>query len=146
MSGFNELIPQELINVFDEKELELLISGIPEIDIDDWSKHTEYRGYEMSDEIVQWFWKCLRSWSAERKARLLQFMTGTSRIPIDGFQDLQGSNGPQLFCIAKSGDPSHLPKAHTCFNRLYLPPYKDYGSLEKMLTLAVEETVGFGQE
>ncbi len=33
MSGFNELIPQELINVFDEKELELLISGIPEIDM-----------------------------------------------------------------------------------------------------------------
>lgn len=33
MLGFNELIPQELINVFDERELELLISGIPDIDI-----------------------------------------------------------------------------------------------------------------
>lgn len=33
MSGFNELIPQELINVFDERELELLIGGMSEIDV-----------------------------------------------------------------------------------------------------------------
>jgi len=44
MSGFNELIPQELINVFDERELELLIGGMSEIDVDDWQKHTDYRG------------------------------------------------------------------------------------------------------
>jgi E3 ubiquitin-protein ligase NEDD4 len=44
MSGFNELIPQELINVFDERELELLISGMSEIDVGDWMKHTDYRG------------------------------------------------------------------------------------------------------
>ena len=30
MEGFNELIPQELVNVFDERELELLIGGISE--------------------------------------------------------------------------------------------------------------------
>ena len=33
MSGFSELIPQELINVFNEYELELLISGMSEIDV-----------------------------------------------------------------------------------------------------------------
>jgi len=33
MSGFSELIPQELINVFDERELELLIGGMSEIDV-----------------------------------------------------------------------------------------------------------------
>jgi len=36
MPGFNELIPQDLFEVFDEIELELLISGVPEIDVDDW--------------------------------------------------------------------------------------------------------------
>lgn len=157
MSGFNELIPQELINVFDERELELLIGGMSEIDVyvlspsshfvpkikfmifsDDWMKYTDYRGYEMNDEVVQWFWKCIRSWPAERKSRLLQFTTGTSRIPVNGFKDLQGSDGPRRFTIEKSGDPSQLPKSHTCFNRLDLPPYKDYESLEQKLTLAVE--------
>ncbi|KAG6335883.1 hypothetical protein ID866_3220 [Astraeus odoratus] len=146
MSGFAELIPQDLITVFDERELELLIGGMSEIDVDDWCKHTDYRGYEMNDEVIQWFWKCVRSWPPERKSRLLQFATGTSRIPVNGFKDLQGSDGPRRFTIEKSGDPSQLPKSHTCFNRIDLPPYKDYASLEQKLTLAVEETVGFGQE
>jgi E3 ubiquitin-protein ligase NEDD4 len=146
MSGFSELIPQDLITVFDERELELLIGGMSEIDVDDWTKHTDYRGYEMNDEVIQWFWKCIRSWPPERKSRLLQFATGTSRIPVNGFKDLQGSDGPRRFTIEKSGDPSQLPKSHTCFNRIDLPPYKDYASLEQKLTLAVEETVGFGQE
>jgi len=146
MSGFLELIPQELINVFDDRELELLIGGMSEIDVDDWTKFTDYRGYEVSDEVIQWFWKCIRGWPPERKSRLLQFATGTSRIPVNGFKDLQGSDGPRRFTIEKSGDPSQLPKSHTCFNRIDLPPYKDYATLEQKLTLAVEETVGFGQE
>ncbi|KAG7092267.1 hypothetical protein E1B28_008631 [Marasmius oreades] len=146
MSGFSELIPQDLITVFDERELELLIGGMSEIDVDDWTKFTDYRGYEMNDEVIQWFWKCVRGWPPERKSRLLQFATGTSRIPVNGFKDLQGSDGPRRFTIEKSGDPSQLPKSHTCFNRIDLPPYKDYASLEQKLTLAVEETVGFGQE
>lgn len=57
LEGFNQLIPQELINVFDERELELLIGGIAEIDVDDWKKHTDYRGYTEQDDVVQWFWK-----------------------------------------------------------------------------------------
>ncbi|EGO21513.1 hypothetical protein SERLADRAFT_440766 [Serpula lacrymans var. lacrymans S7.9] len=146
MSGFSELIPQDLITVFDERELELLIGGMSEIDVDDWTKFTDYRGYEMNDEVIQWFWKCVRGWPPERKSRLLQFATGTSRIPVNGFKDLQGSDGPRRFTIEKSGEPSQLPKSHTCFNRIDLPPYKDYASLEQKLTLAVEETVGFGQE
>jgi len=45
------------VNVFDERELELLIGGIADIDVDDWKKHTDYRGYTESDEVVQFFWK-----------------------------------------------------------------------------------------
>ncbi|KAK7207807.1 E3 ubiquitin-protein ligase hula [Myxozyma melibiosi] len=146
MSGFNELIPQELINVFDERELELLIGGIADIDVDDWKKHTDYRGYSESDEVIQWFWKCVRSWDAEQKSRLLQFTTGTSRIPVNGFKDLQGSDGPRRFTIEKAGEIQQLPKSHTCFNRVDLPPYKDYDAMVQKMTLAVEETVGFGQE
>ncbi|KAI1315520.1 hypothetical protein EDD11_000701 [Mortierella claussenii] len=144
--GFHQLIPQELVTVFDERELELLMGGISEIDCDDWKKHTDYRGYTEQDEVVQWFWKCVRSWDSEKKARLLQFTTGTSRIPVNGFKDLQGSDGPRRFTIEKAGEIGQLPKSHTCFNRIDLPPYKSYDVLVNKLTLAVEETVGFGQE
>lgn len=113
--GFHELIPQDLINVFDERELELLIGGIAEIDVDDWKKHTDYRGYTESDEVVQNFWKVVRSWDGEQKSRMLQFTTGTSRIPVNGFKDLQGSDGPRRFTIEKAGDVGNLPKAHTWY-------------------------------
>ncbi|KAL4930097.1 NEDD4 family E3 ubiquitin-protein ligase [Aspergillus undulatus] len=146
MSGFNELIPADLVNVFDERELELLIGGIADIDVDDWKKHTDYRGYQEQDEVIQNFWKIVRTWDAEQKSRLLQFTTGTSRIPVNGFKDLQGSDGPRRFTIEKSGDPIALPKSHTCFNRLDLPPYKTHETLEHKLSIAVEETLGFGQE
>lgn len=146
MDGFNELIPEDLVTVFDERELELLIGGIAEIDIEDWKKHTDYRGYQESDEVIQWFWKCVSEWDNEQRARLLQFTTGTSRIPVNGFKDLQGSDGPRRFTIEKAGECKQLPKSHTCFNRVDLPPYTDYDSLKQKLTLAVEETIGFGQE
>lgn len=57
VAGFHELIPADLVNVFDERELELLIGGIADIDVDDWKKHTDYRGYTESDLVVQNFWK-----------------------------------------------------------------------------------------
>ena len=146
MDGFNELVPEDLVNVFDERELELLIGGIAEIDVEDWKKHTDYRGYQESDEVIQWFWKCISEWDNEQRARLLQFTTGTSRIPVNGFKDLQGSDGPRRFTIEKAGEIQQLPKSHTCFNRVDLPPYTDYESFKQKLTLAVEETIGFGQE
>jgi E3 ubiquitin-protein ligase NEDD4 len=146
IAGFNELIPTDLVNVFDERELELLIGGIADIDVEDWKKHTDYRGYTENDEVIQHFWKCIRGWDAEQKSRLLQFATGTSRIPVNGFKDLQGSDGPRRFTVEKAGEPGQLPKSHTCFNRIDLPPYKSYEQLTNKLTIAVEETVGFGQE
>lgn len=146
IDGFNELIPQELVNVFDERELELLIGGLADIDCDDWKKHTDYRGYQESDQVIQWFWKCISEWDSEQKARLLQFTTGTSRIPVNGFKDLQGSDGPRRFTIEKAGEPNQLPKSHTCFNRVDLPPYTDYETLKLKLTFAIEETLGFGNE
>lgn len=145
-AGFNELVPQELINVFDERELELLIGGIADMDVDDWKKHTDYRGYTETDEVIQMFFKLITSWDNEKRARLLQFATGTSRIPIGGFKDLQGSDGPRRFTIEKAGEVTQLPKAHTCFNRIDLPPYSTYEELEKKLSYSVDETMGFGTE
>ncbi|KAH8977835.1 HECT-domain-containing protein [Lactarius akahatsu] len=125
MEGLGDVLPLDLLRVFDEHELELLIGGMTEIDMDDWTRFTDY---------------------PRRKARLLQFTTGTSRVPVNGFKDLQGSDGPRRFTIEKSGDPNGLPRSHTCFNRLDLPPYEDYESLERKLRFAIEETEGFGQE
>jgi hypothetical protein len=138
MEGLSDVLLLDLLLVFDEHELELLIGGTKVIDMDDWTRFTDYRGYEKTDGVIKWFWACLRSWPAERKARLLQFTMGTSRVPVNGFKHLRGSGGLCRFTIERSGDPNGLPRSHTCFNRLYLPPYEDYESLESKLCFAIE--------
>lgn len=92
----------------------------------------------------------MESYSEEMRARLLQFVTGSSRVPLQGFRALQGSTGaagPRLFTIhCVDAPPDNLPKAHTCFNRIDIPPYDNYQKLVDKLTQAVEETCGFAVE
>uniref|UniRef100_A0A672MMT6 HECT-type E3 ubiquitin transferase n=1 Tax=Sinocyclocheilus grahami TaxID=75366 RepID=A0A672MMT6_SINGR len=84
--------------------------------------------------------------NSAKKLRLLQFVTGTSSVPYEGFAALRGSNGLRRFCIEKWGKITSLPRAHTCFNRLDLPPYPSYPVLYEKLLTAVEETSTFGLE
>ncbi|KAI9463230.1 hypothetical protein BJY52DRAFT_1210464 [Lactarius psammicola] len=83
-----------ICRVFDEHELELLIGGMTEIAMGDWMRFTDYRRYDKMDRVIVWFLVCLRSWPAEREARLLQFTTGTSRVPVNGPKRLQGGDLP----------------------------------------------------
>ncbi|CAA6672443.1 unnamed protein product [Spirodela intermedia] len=146
LEGFHELIPRQLISIFNDKELELLISGLPEIDVDDLQANTEYTGYSAASSVVQWFWEVVKSFNKEDMARLLQFVTGTSKIPLEGFKALQGISGPQRFQIHKAyGAPERLPSAHTCFNQLDLPEYSSKEQLQERLLLAIHESSeGFG--
>ncbi|XP_012260925.2 E3 ubiquitin-protein ligase NEDD4 isoform X3 [Athalia rosae] len=144
LEGFNALVPLTLVKIFDEHELELLMCGIQHIDVKDWKQNTLYKGdYHANHITVQWFWRVVLSFSNEMRARLLQFVTGTSRVPMNGFKELYGSNGPQLFTIEKWGTPDNYPRAHTCFNRIDLPPYESYQQLRDKLVKAIEGSQGF---
>lgn len=46
LEGFYDIIPKRLISIFNEQELELLLSGLPNIDIDDLKTNTEYHKYQ----------------------------------------------------------------------------------------------------
>ncbi|KAJ2307926.1 E3 ubiquitin-protein ligase tom1, partial [Coemansia sp. RSA 2705] len=147
LTGFHDVIPKDLIQIFNEQELELLISGMPDVDVDDWRNNTEYHGgYNSSSAQIQWFWRAVRSFDQEERAKLLQFVTGTSKVPLEGFAHLQGNQGVQKFQIHKDfASPTRLPTAHTCFNQLDLPLYDSFDSLKSNLLLAVSEcSTGFG--
>ena len=53
LEGFYEIIPKRLISIFDEQELELLIAGLPTIDIEDLRAHTEYHKYDINSMQVR---------------------------------------------------------------------------------------------
>ncbi|KAK7881511.1 hypothetical protein WMY93_029920 [Mugilogobius chulae] len=145
--GFYEVVDSRLVSVFDARELELVIAGRVEIDLNDWRNNTEYRGgYHDGHIVMRWFWAAVERFNNEQRLRLLQFVTGTSSVPYEGFAALRGSNGLRRFCIEKWGKITSLPRAHTCFNRLDLPPYPSYSMLYEKLLTAVEETSTFGLE
>eukprot|EP00522_Entomoneis_paludosa_P006427 CAMPEP_0172452508 /NCGR_PEP_ID=MMETSP1065-20121228/10146_1 /TAXON_ID=265537 /ORGANISM="Amphiprora paludosa, Strain CCMP125" /LENGTH=787 /DNA_ID=CAMNT_0013204573 /DNA_START=227 /DNA_END=2590 /DNA_ORIENTATION=- len=143
MLGFFDVIPEPLLTVFDYQELELIMCGLPKIDMKDWREHTEYSGdYEQVGEdypACVWFWEVVDSFDQEMKARLLQFVTGTSGVPSRGFAVLQGNDGNvRKFTIhGVSVGTCLYPRAHTCFNRIDLPSYETKDDLEEKLKLAV---------
>lgn len=146
LQGFYALIPVELISIFDEQELELLISGLPDIDVDDWKNNTTYVNYTSNCKQISYFWRAVRSFDLEERAKLLQFVTGTSKVPLNGFKELTGVSGVCKFSIHRDyGHAERLPTSHTCFNQLNLPSYNSYETLRGSLLLAVNEGhEGFG--
>uniref|UniRef100_A0A8C1RN47 HECT-type E3 ubiquitin transferase n=1 Tax=Cyprinus carpio TaxID=7962 RepID=A0A8C1RN47_CYPCA len=97
LEGFTELIAIDLIKIFDENELELLMCGLGDVDVNDWRQHTIYKnGYCPNHPVIQWFWKAVLLMDAEKRIRLLQFVTGTSRVfnrldlpTYESFEDLR---------------------------------------------------------
>lgn len=92
MAGFHEFLPLELLRPLDASELEFLLSGLAHYDVDDWRAHTLYKGYSETDEVPRWFWRAVEEFNEEQRGRLLQFVTGSARVPVEGFQTLQGKS------------------------------------------------------
>ena len=85
MEGFHDVITMGSINSFDEGELELLLGGIGCINVKDWRDNTEYKNCTANERVILWFWRLVLSFGDEKRSRLLQFVTGTSRVPMNGF-------------------------------------------------------------
>jgi len=69
---------------------QLMISGLGKIDMEDWKAHTRLKHCTSDTSIVKWFWRSVAEFDEEKRARLLQFVTGSSRVPLQGFKALQG--------------------------------------------------------
>jgi E3 ubiquitin-protein ligase HECW2 len=148
VKGFYEVVEPNFVSMFDAQEIELVIVGTAEIDLQDWRFNTEYRsGYHNGHRVIKWFWQAVERYENEQRLRLLQFVTGTSSVPYEGFSALRGSSGERKFCIERWGSQNDFPRAHTCFNRLDLPPYKSFQQLLNKLSVAIEYgNMGFGME
>uniref|UniRef100_A0A672NKP1 E3 ubiquitin-protein ligase n=1 Tax=Sinocyclocheilus grahami TaxID=75366 RepID=A0A672NKP1_SINGR len=119
LEGFNEVLPQQYLQYFDAKELEVQTT-----------LHNIQRPF---------LYKCISE--LQMSQDIFNYILCLLYVVIS-----VGSNGPQKFCIEKVGKENWLPRSHTCFNRLDLPPYKSFEQLKEKLLFAIEETEGFGQE
>jgi E3 ubiquitin-protein ligase HUWE1 len=83
-----KVVPKEWLQIFTAEELEMILFGLPIISLEDWRTHTYYKGdYTADDQRVTWFWDILSStFSSEELSQFLQFCTGSSRVPVEGFR------------------------------------------------------------
>lgn len=138
--GFNMVTDDSpLSNLFRPEELELLICGSQHYDFMELMKSTEYEGgYTSETAIIQAFWELVHDMCTEDKKRLLQFTTGSARVPVGGLARLK------LIIVRHSPDCDRLPTAHTCFNVLLLPEYSSKEKLKDRLYKAIKYSQGFG--
>ncbi|KAI5753341.1 hypothetical protein M8J77_026045 [Diaphorina citri] len=140
LKGLNDLIPDNLLCIFDENELELLLCGTSDYSIADLLAHHVVASSFPHPKLLQWFWTALQNFTTEERARLLQFTTGSSQLPPGGFAQLKPK-----FSISYIQAHNSLPVAHTCSNQLCLPTYDNYEKFEKALITAINEgSEGFG--
>ena len=156
-----DVVPEYLLAVFDPVELEYLLGGIPEIDLEDWRANTKVENNielnsakKQGDEVIKWFWSILEEKNDEQRAKILHFATGTSQVPIGGFQNLQGHLGKkhpfELRLVKHCGGVAGMfPRGHTCFNRIDIPLYptriKLKEGIEAVLNIDFQHT-RFGME
>ena len=74
--GLWEMVPIDMLQAFSPTELGEVISGFPEIDVNDMQEHTKYEGFEASSQVIRWFWQIVREMPHEEMATLLQFISG----------------------------------------------------------------------
>lgn len=125
--------------LFRPEEVEQLVCGSKNFDFNALEEATEYDGgYTPETPIIKHFWELVHAMSMDNKRKLLQFATGSDRVPVGGLSRLK-------MIIAKNGpDSDRLPTAHTCFNVLLLPEYSSREKLQDRLEKAINYSKGFG--
>lgn len=142
LGGFYEVVPIQLLQIFNAYELEQMLCGMKEIDLEDWRTHTVAVGFNTPDrkELLEWFWMVMEELPPERRGQVLQFATGSGQVPLS-FEHLFP---PFTIALQRSLSDDRLPCGHTCFNRLDLPHYTTKETLRKQILTALDfGLVGF---
>ena len=139
--GFFRLLPDFGRLDFNGAELELLLHGVPDVNLADWKHHTVYRsGFDEEHPTIVAFWDIVEAMDQDMRGKLVHFTTGCSRVPLEGFSALRGDGRICRFTIACTDQPlDALPRAHCCFNRLEFPAYPGHPELQQKLEQAITE-------
>ena len=136
--GFYRVFNRDLSKILSPEELELIICGTQTLDFNELKRVCHYEEYTKDSETIKYFWEILLDFNEEEKKKFLSFVTGCDRAPIDGLGSLP-------ITISNGGNNlDQLPSAHTCFNNLILPDYKNKEKMKGKLLNAINYSEGFG--
>lgn len=141
-NGLATVLPMEAAALFTSRELETLICGRREVDVELLRQCTEYdTGVEESMPHVKHFWEVLTEMTNEERTSFLRFVWARSRMPNSA------KDFPMNFKIqtahgqSSQEDPDkYLPHAQTCFFSLSLPAYTSKEILRSKLLYAIQNS------
>ncbi|XP_021361218.1 probable E3 ubiquitin-protein ligase HECTD2 isoform X1 [Mizuhopecten yessoensis] len=137
--GFHSVCASNALIMLRPQEVEMLVCGNPQVDMNQLRKVASYDGYNAQDSTVRYFWDTVLSMTFDMQKKLLLFTTGSDRIPIGGMAEM-------TFKISRIEGTDLLPMSHTCFNQLVLPAYRSRKVLKTKLVTAIANAEGFGLE
>ncbi|ETW06738.1 hypothetical protein H310_02903 [Aphanomyces invadans] len=134
--GLGMVVSLRLLRLFTWMELEALVCGTPDVDIDLLEKCTEYSSCSPTNQHVVWFWEVLREYNQEARQAFLRFVWGRSRLPRS-VQEFQAGQQFKLQAFERHPADMYMPVSHTCFFSLELPRYTSRDVLSSRLTYAI---------
>lgn len=100
--GFLAVLDRKALSLFTPSSLQSLVEGIQEIDIEGLEKTARYDdGYGPEHKTIRDFWGIVRGYSPEKKRQLLEFVTASDRVPVNGI-------GSIMFVIQRNGPDSDV--------------------------------------
>jgi len=149
--GLFSILGEGIQGVFTEEEMNFIISGQDDIDLRDLKENVIYKGeYNENHPVIKMFWEKLVTLNKNELIKFLQFSTGSSAVPIDGFGSLKDIRGRiQKFTIEPfmnySADNPDIYQFHAIesrkqYNTIILPKYKTKKELNDAINMIIANT------
>ena len=144
--GLFSILEQNVRGIFSVEELNFLITGQENIDLNDWKENTIYKGaYNPNHPVIKMFWDKIGTMQKNELIKFLEFSTGTGSVQIDGFGSLKGVGGRiQKFTIEPFTNYSaenpdiytfHRIEAKRVYNTIILPEYRSRQELDQAINM-----------
>ena len=95
--GFYTCLDRSALSIFTPEALKTVVEGIQEIDLEELEQHARYEGdFNPTHPIIRDFWQIVKQYSPDKKRQLLEFVTASDRVPVNGMASI-------MFVIQKNG-------------------------------------------
>jgi len=141
VKGFWELIPLQGLEhaKLTAMDLQRLVERAAPLDVP--ALRDAAKRSQQGEEQFQWFFEVLEGFDVETQVKVIQFTTGSSKLPLAGAKALR----PPFSVMINSGLANELlPTSHTCANMICIPAYPSKEILGERLCKAVSLGAGFG--
>ncbi len=79
--GMAKVVPVPLLVFYSAIELETMVCGSSDINLDSLKAITSYKNVDINEPIVNWFWEIMEEFTSIERSLFLRFVWGRARLP-----------------------------------------------------------------